>query len=118
MLIPGYTCGNRVVISQPRLILSSSALWGAEHPVNASGCCATRRWELRHPLPIRQKTDLPVGLTDGQAGSIMWAIAFILFALWALGMLTAHTLGGLLHLFLILAVIVVIVKLFRGRSRA
>jgi hypothetical protein len=47
----------------------------------------------------------------------MWTIALILFAMWALGMVTAHTMGGMLHLFLILAVIVVIVKLFRRSSR-
>ncbi len=42
-------------------------------------------------------------------------IAVILGILWLLGMLTSYTVGGLLHLLLVVAVILFIVRLFTGR---
>jgi len=41
-------------------------------------------------------------------------IAIILFVLWLLGMITTYTLGGWLHLLLVLAVIAVLVRLIAG----
>ncbi|MCW5943119.1 MAG: lmo0937 family membrane protein [Fimbriimonadaceae bacterium] len=46
---------------------------------------------------------------------MLWTIVLILGIMWILGMVTANTMGGLLHILLILAVIVVIVNLLRGR---
>lgn len=45
----------------------------------------------------------------------MWTIVVILLVLWALGMLTSYTVGGLLHILLVVAVIVVIIQLIQGR---
>lgn len=42
-------------------------------------------------------------------------IAIILFILWGLGLLTSTTLGGLIHMLLVAAVIVMIVRLIQGR---
>ena len=46
---------------------------------------------------------------------IIWVIVVVLVALWLLGMGTAYTLGGLLHILLVVAVIVVVVRLIQGR---
>lgn len=46
---------------------------------------------------------------------MLWTIAIILFVLWLLGMVTSNLLGGLLHILLVIAVIVVIVRLIQGR---
>ena len=46
---------------------------------------------------------------------MLWTICIILFVLWALGMVTSYTMGGLLHILLILAVIVVVINLLQGR---
>ncbi|MGI4731501.1 MAG: lmo0937 family membrane protein [Janthinobacterium lividum] len=46
---------------------------------------------------------------------MLWTIAVILVVLWALG-LGFHIAGGLIHLLLVIAVIVVLVKLFTGRT--
>jgi hypothetical protein len=43
-------------------------------------------------------------------------IAVVLGVLWLLGLLTANTLGGFIHVLLILAVVAVIVRLIQGRS--
>jgi hypothetical protein len=46
----------------------------------------------------------------------MWTIVVILLVLWVLGFVTANTLGGLLHILLVIALIVVVVRLLQGRS--
>ena len=46
---------------------------------------------------------------------MLWTICVILFLMWALGMLTSYTLGGFLHFFLVLALIVVVINLLGGR---
>jgi len=47
---------------------------------------------------------------------MLWTIVVILFILWALGFFALHVGGGLIHLLLVVAVIVIIVNLVRGRS--
>ena len=42
-------------------------------------------------------------------------LAVILVILWALGLVTSYTLGGLIHVLLVVAVIVIIVNLLQGR---
>jgi len=46
--------------------------------------------------------------------SMLWTIAVILIVLWALGLFT-HVAGGLIHLLLVVAIIVIVVNLIRGR---
>jgi len=47
---------------------------------------------------------------------MLWTIAVILVAFWALGLVTSYTLGGFIHILLVLAVIAVAVRLIQGRS--
>jgi hypothetical protein len=47
---------------------------------------------------------------------MLWTIAVILFVLWALGLATAYTVGGFIHILLVLAIIVVIIRVIQGRS--
>ncbi|KAF0244229.1 MAG: hypothetical protein FD180_2739 [Planctomycetota bacterium] len=42
-------------------------------------------------------------------------IAILLILLWALGMVSSYTLGGLVHLLLLVALVVVLVRIIRGR---
>lgn len=46
---------------------------------------------------------------------MLWTIVMILVVLWLLGMATSTTLGGLVHLLLVVALVVVILNLIRGR---
>ena len=46
---------------------------------------------------------------------MLWAIILILLILWALGFLAFHVGGGLIHLLLVIAVIVLLVRLIQGR---
>ena len=46
---------------------------------------------------------------------MLWTIAVILLVLWALGMVSSYTAGGLIHLLLVVAVIVVVFQFLGGR---
>lgn len=43
-------------------------------------------------------------------------IAIILIVLWALGLVTSYTIGGFIHILLVLAVIVILIRLMQGRG--
>jgi hypothetical protein len=47
---------------------------------------------------------------------MIWTIVVILLVLWALGLVTSYTLGGLVHILLVVALIVVIVNFLQGRK--
>ena len=46
---------------------------------------------------------------------MLWTIAVILLILWALGLMTAFTASGLIHILLVLAIIVVLFQVIQGR---
>lgn len=46
---------------------------------------------------------------------MLWTVAVILVVLWALGMLTSYTAGGVVHLLLVIAIIVVVFQFIGGR---
>lgn len=46
---------------------------------------------------------------------MLWTIAVILLVLWALGLVTSYTMGGFIHLLLVVAIVVVLVNLITGR---
>jgi hypothetical protein len=53
--------------------------------------------------------------TTGEVGAMLWTITIILFILWVLGLVSSYTLGGWIHILLVLAVIVLIFNLLQGR---
>jgi Family of unknown function (DUF5670) len=46
---------------------------------------------------------------------MLWMIAVILIVLWVLGLVTSYTMGGFIHILLVIAVIVVLVNIIGGR---
>jgi len=47
---------------------------------------------------------------------MLWTIAVILLVLWLLGVVSSYTLGGFIHILLVLAIIAVLVRLIQGRN--
>jgi hypothetical protein len=47
---------------------------------------------------------------------MLWTIAVILLIMWLLGMVSAYTLGGFVHLLLVLAIIMVLIRVIQGRN--
>jgi hypothetical protein len=46
---------------------------------------------------------------------LLWTVAIILFILWLLGLVTSYTLGGFVHILLVLAIIVILIRVIQGR---
>ncbi len=49
--------------------------------------------------------------------TMLWTIFVILLVLWALGLLTGTTLGGVIHALLVIAIIVLLIQVLQGRRR-
>lgn len=48
---------------------------------------------------------------------MLWTIGIILLVLWALGLISGYTMGGVIHALLVIALIVVVVQILQGRRR-
>ena len=46
---------------------------------------------------------------------MLWTICIILLVLWAAGMATSYTAGGLIHILLVIALVVIVIRLIQGR---
>jgi hypothetical protein len=46
---------------------------------------------------------------------MLWTIAMILIILWALGLVSSYTMGGFIHILLVVAIIVVLLNIIQGR---
>jgi len=46
---------------------------------------------------------------------MLWTLSIILIILWILGLVTSYTLGGFIHILLVIAIIMVLVRIIRGR---
>ena len=47
---------------------------------------------------------------------MLWTIFVILLAMWLLGMVTSYTMGGFIHVLLVIAVVVILVRVIQGRK--
>ncbi|MFZ3207412.1 MAG: lmo0937 family membrane protein [Geobacteraceae bacterium] len=47
---------------------------------------------------------------------MLWTICVVLIVLWLLGIVTSYTMGGLIHILLVIAIIVVLVRVIQGRK--
>ena len=47
---------------------------------------------------------------------MLWTIAVILLVLWAVGLVTSYTMGGFIHVLLVIAVVVVLINVIQGRK--
>lgn len=48
---------------------------------------------------------------------MIWTIAVVMLLLWLLGLITANTMGGFIHVLIVVAVVMILVRLIRGRGR-
>ena len=45
---------------------------------------------------------------------MLWTIAVIMLALWLLGLITAHTMGGFVHILLVISIVIVLIRVIQG----
>jgi hypothetical protein len=65
----------------------------------------------KHRLPLKD-----FGGVRKEA-NMLWTIFVILLILWGLGLMTGYTLGGVIHVLLVIAIVVLIVQVIKGRRR-
>jgi hypothetical protein len=58
---------------------------------------------------------LPDGDTTYKENSMLWTVFVILLVLWLLGLVTSYTLGGFIHILLVIAIAVLLIQLITGR---
>ncbi len=46
---------------------------------------------------------------------MLWTIAVILIVLWLLGLVTSYTMGGFIHILLVVAIVVILINVIQGR---
>jgi len=46
---------------------------------------------------------------------MLWTIAVIMLVLWLLGLITSYTMGGFIHILLVVAIVVVLIRVIQGR---
>jgi hypothetical protein len=78
---------------------------------------------MRSPLKIGQVPDFsPAHRTNETHGRhsgrfrMLWTIFVILVVLWLLGLVTSYTMGGFIHILLVLAIVVVLIRVIQGRN--
>lgn len=96
----GVRAGASTVVAQP---------WhGTTRAPSGSADRIGRRFPPRSLSPARQSsTDVRI--------TMLWTLFVVLLLLWVLGVVSSYTLGGFIHLLLVLAVIAVLVQLLSGR---
>jgi Family of unknown function (DUF5670) len=47
---------------------------------------------------------------------VLWTIFVLLLLMWLLGMVSSYTLGGFIHILLVLAIVVVLIRIIQGRN--
>jgi fatty acid desaturase len=68
-----------------------------------------RRWKVN--IDASQKNLMALR----KEATMLWTIFVILLVLWALGLLTGTTMGGVIHVLLVIAIIVVLIQVIQGR---
>ncbi len=51
----------------------------------------------------------------GEEIDMLWTIFVVLLVLWALGMVSSYTIGGFIHILLVIAIAVVLIRIIQGR---
>jgi hypothetical protein len=91
--------------------LLSSAPTVAWHDTCSGTLCGPdgRRFRTRQLLTPARQSSTDVRMT------MLWTLFVVLLLLWLLGVVSSYTLGGFIHILLVLAVVAVLVQLITGR---
>jgi hypothetical protein len=81
---------------------------------------------LRSAYSLRRRVGFPHHVTQAPAVDaildledapmdLLWTVAVILLILWLLGLVTSYTVGGFIHILLVLALVVILIRVLQGR---
>jgi hypothetical protein len=73
-------------------------------------------WSLLHSPTIAFVPTKTLGVVDKRRGNkMLWTIFVILLVLWLLGVVSSYTVGGFIHILLVLALVVLLINIIGGR---
>jgi hypothetical protein len=75
-----------------------------------------RKWKLWDGNRRWRETEQKSSNRFSEEEAMLWTIFGILLVLWVLGLITSYTLGGFVHILLVLAVVVLVINLVQGRK--
>jgi hypothetical protein len=77
----------------------------------------------RRSYPVPPESGIALAISPGdclgrgeRSAAMLWTIFVILLILWLLGMITSYTLGGFIHILLVIALVVLVIRLIQGRG--
>jgi hypothetical protein len=76
------------------------------------------RWAARLILRSETLGDAPGNERKRKKNFMLYTIAVVVLILWLLGLVTSYTLGGFIHILLVVAIVMVLMNLVSGRRRA
>jgi hypothetical protein len=82
--------------------------------VSSSAYCGQHRFVSRFKYAKIWATLATLG-NEEENMDLLWTLAAILLILWLLGLVTSFTLGGFIHILLVVAIIVVLIRIIQGR---
>jgi hypothetical protein len=97
-------------VTQTRDNSSLSRFEGLVHARDRGTCLA--------PTPVRRsirRRAMGPQRFEGMESDMLWTIFVILVVMWLLGMVSSYTMGGFIHLLLVLAIAVVLINIIQGR---
>jgi hypothetical protein len=53
---------------------------------------------------------------SGRKGHMLWMIAVVLLIMWMLGLVSSYTMGGFIHILLVIAIVVILIRVIGGRK--
>jgi hypothetical protein len=64
---------------------------------------------------LKRQDAVQLGIPEREEVAMLWTIFVILLVLWLLGVVTSYTLGGFIHVLLVVALIMAVMQLIQGR---
>jgi hypothetical protein len=108
---PPVAAPSRVVRSESWPSALGTPMWGKPR---GNSLCSMR---VVSNIVIRYCSVVQLEQTHySRDASMLETIAIVLIVLWILGLVSAYTMGGLIHILLVVAIVVLIFRLLRGRS--
>jgi hypothetical protein len=85
--------------------------------VTAEDCSPRRLLKFFNPISATEPPRAKKGKGKAQPKGIhmLWTIFVILLVLWLLGLVSSYTLGGFIHILLVIAIVILIINLIQGR---
>jgi hypothetical protein len=106
-MLPTETVVNFLQDSATILVNTQPVASAGNELSGKEGAERRRGWTLPRPQAARRRRR--------KETPMLWTIFVILLVLWLLGLVTSYTLGGFIHILLVIAVIVIVIRLIQGR---